>query len=64
MKSPVAPASVHSCRTAAPAWLAAPCRVSARTISERRVKSGLRRALLVQARRLEHLASQRLKDIE
>ena len=35
----------------------------ARIISERKVKAGLRRALLVQARRLEHLAEVRLKEV-
>src|SRR5579864_5797567 len=36
----------------------------ARVISERRVSAGLRRTLVTQARRLERLASQRLKDFE
>ncbi len=36
----------------------------ARIISERRVKLGLRRTLLAQARRLESLAAERLHDID
>lgn len=36
----------------------------ARVISERRVSAGLRRTLLTQARRLERLARQRLKDFD
>ena len=36
----------------------------ARIISERKVKAGLRRALLVQAKRLEHLAETRLNEVK
>jgi hypothetical protein len=36
----------------------------ARVISERKVSAGLRRTLVTQARRLERLAGQRLKDFE
>ena len=36
----------------------------ARVISERRVTSGIRRTLLAQAQRLQHLAEQRLADFE
>ena len=35
----------------------------ARLISERKVKTGIRRTLLVQAQRLESLARARLKDV-
>lgn len=35
----------------------------ARVISERDVSGGLRRTLLTQARRIERLASQRLKEL-
>ena len=35
----------------------------ARIISERRVKAGIRRTLLIQAQRLEHLAKQRLGEL-
>lgn len=36
----------------------------ARVISERQVKSGLRRTLVTQARRLQRLATERLKDFD
>ena len=36
----------------------------AKVISERQVQPGLRQTLLTQARRLEHLARQRLKEVD
>ncbi len=36
----------------------------ARVISERKVSRGLRQTLLTQARRLEHLAAERMKDFD